>query len=199
MFPAIRGCRSANQQISATRTAPTQRRHLRSAGLSGVRRISRSNGEVEEPRRSARSAPRVHPYSQAPAAPNHSRLTGPRTSVTPQTRSHRQVVRFLRTPYVSATGQFHNASAGVPVTMVSILESSPRIRKCIISSSQRCATGSKDPLRSRCANRRRLTVKLRAPDWSRGCTISSRARGDTTDFHGPLQRLLGDIDISTRK
>jgi hypothetical protein len=41
---------------------------------------------------------------------------------------------------------------------------------------------------------RTLTVKLRgrteAPDQSRGCTLSSRTRGDTTDFHGPLQRLL---------
>src|SRR5262249_2059038 len=40
----------------------------------------------------------------------------------------------------------------------------------------------------------RLTVKLRgrpeAPDWSRGCTLSSRTRGDNTDLHGPLQRLL---------
>src|ERR1700693_2897660 len=40
----------------------------------------------------------------------------------------------------------------------------------------------------------RLTVKLRgraqAPDWSRGCTLFSRTRGDTTDSHGPLQRLL---------
>src|SRR6516165_1370352 len=39
-----------------------------------------------------------------------------------------------------------------------------------------------------------LTVKLRgrpeAPDWSRGCTLSPRTRGDTTDAHGPLQRLL---------
>src|ERR1700691_86049 len=41
---------------------------------------------------------------------------------------------------------------------------------------------------------RLLTKKLRgrppAPDWSRGCTLSSRTRGDTTDTHGPLQRLL---------
>jgi hypothetical protein len=43
----------------------------------------------------------------------------------------------------------------------------------------------------------RLTVKLRglaqAPDWSRGRTVSSSARGDTTALHGPLQRLLGVI------
>jgi len=41
----------------------------------------------------------------------------------------------------------------------------------------------------------RLTLKLRgrtqAPDWSRGCTLSPRTRGDTSDSHGPLQRLLG--------
>src|SRR2546423_15330156 len=36
-----------------------------------------------------------------------------------------------------------------------------------------------------------LTVKLsgraQALDWSRGRILSSSARGDTTDFHGPLQ------------
>jgi len=39
-----------------------------------------------------------------------------------------------------------------------------------------------------------LTVKLsgraQALDWSRGRILSSSARGDTTDPHGPLQRLL---------
>jgi hypothetical protein len=44
-----------------------------------------------------------------------------------------------------------------------------------------------------------LTVKLRgrpeAPDWSRGCTLSCRTRGDTTDVHGPLQRLLDAADM----
>src|SRR5437899_489206 len=38
---------------------------------------------------------------------------------------------------------------------------------------------------------RPLTVKLsgraQALDWSRGRILSSSARGDTTDFHGPLQ------------
>jgi hypothetical protein len=29
-----------------------------------------------------------------------------------------------------------------------------------------------------------------APDQSRGCILSSRTRGDTTEHHGPLQRLL---------
>jgi hypothetical protein len=51
-----------------------------------------------------------------------------------------------------------------------------------------------------CRTHSRLTVKLtgrpEAPDWSRGCTLSSRTRGDTTDSHGPLQRLLGGMDIS---
>jgi len=28
------------------------------------------------------------------------------------------------------------------------------------------------------------------PAWSRGRTLSSRARGDTTELHGTLQRLL---------
>src|SRR5580700_1937485 len=44
-----------------------------------------------------------------------------------------------------------------------------------------------------------LTVKLRGrtevPDQSRGRTISSRARGDTTDSHGPLQRLLDAVEF----
>ena len=34
------------------------------------------------------------------------------------------------------------------------------------------------------------------PDWSRGAhTVFPRARGDTTDVHGPLQRLLEDALI----
>src|SRR5947207_1407795 len=41
------------------------------------------------------------------------------------------------------------------------------------------------------ASLRPLTVKLsgraQALDWSRGRILSSSARGDTTDFHGPLQ------------
>ena len=36
----------------------------------------------------------------------------------------------------------------------------------------------------------KLRGRPQAPDWSRGCTLSSRTRGDTTDVHGPLQRLL---------
>src|SRR5262249_57394453 len=48
----------------------------------------------------------------------------------------------------------------------------------------------------------RLTVKLRgrpeAPDWSRGCKLSSRTRGDTTDVHGPLQRLLDGTAVLAR-
>jgi len=48
-----------------------------------------------------------------------------------------------------------------------------------------------------------LRVKLRgrpeAPDWSRGCTLSSRTRGDTTDVHGPLQRSLdAPLSINVR-
>jgi len=36
----------------------------------------------------------------------------------------------------------------------------------------------------------KLSGRAAAPDWSRGCTLSSGTRGDTTDSHGPLQRLL---------
>jgi hypothetical protein len=40
-----------------------------------------------------------------------------------------------------------------------------------------------------------LTVKLTGrairPDQRRGRTLFCRARGDTTELHGPLQRLLG--------
>ena len=62
------------------------------------------------------------------------------------------------------------------------------------SSLQRLAMGSKRFAAAKLVGARRLTVKLRGrpqtPNWSRGCTISSSARGDTTDVHGPLQRLL---------
>src|SRR5256885_17229308 len=51
-----------------------------------------------------------------------------------------------------------------------------------------------NPQRRDDVSKTRLTVKLsgrpRGPDWRRGRTISSGARGDTTDVHGPLQRLL---------
>src|SRR6202008_2783207 len=44
------------------------------------------------------------------------------------------------------------------------------------------------------SNQAVLTVKLsgraEAPDWSRGRILSSCARGDTIELHGPLQRLL---------
>jgi len=36
----------------------------------------------------------------------------------------------------------------------------------------------------------KLSGRTQAPDWSRGCTLSFSTQGDTTDFHGPLQRLL---------
>ena len=34
------------------------------------------------------------------------------------------------------------------------------------------------------------------PDWSRGRTIFPRARGDTTEHHGPLERLL-EVTLTT--
>ncbi len=58
--------------------------------------------------------------------------------------------------------------------------------------------GYPKPVRCRCP-KRPLTDKLRgrtqAPNWSRECTISSRTRGDTADFHGPFQRLLADQPV----
>ena len=36
----------------------------------------------------------------------------------------------------------------------------------------------------------KLRGRAEAPDQSRGCTLSSSTRGDTTEHHGPLQRLL---------
>jgi hypothetical protein len=46
---------------------------------------------------------------------------------------------------------------------------------------------------------RPLTVKLsgraQAPDWSRGCKLSFCTRGDTSEPHGPLQRLLGAREL----
>ena len=41
----------------------------------------------------------------------------------------------------------------------------------------------------------KLRGRASAPDWSRGCTLSSSTRGDTTELHGPLQRLLEDAFI----
>src|SRR5438034_6578620 len=38
--------------------------------------------------------------------------------------------------------------------------------------------------------------RVAAPDWSRECTLSCRTRGDTTESHGPLQRLLGLKQLS---
>ena len=35
-----------------------------------------------------------------------------------------------------------------------------------------------------------LSGRAEAPDWSRGRTLPFRAHGETTDSHGPLQRLL---------
>jgi hypothetical protein len=32
-------------------------------------------------------------------------------------------------------------------------------------------------------------------DWSRGRIMSLSARGDTTERHGPLQRLLGGVTM----
>src|SRR5207244_1839777 len=60
----------------------------------------------------------------------------------------------------------------------------------------RCATEV-----SRCAGQGLLTVKLNgraeAPDWRRGRTISSCARGaQPPTHHGPFQRLLGDTFVS---
>ena len=43
----------------------------------------------------------------------------------------------------------------------------------------------------------KLRGRAEAPDWSRGCTLSSSTRGDTTDVHGPLQRLLDRNDPIT--
>ena len=44
----------------------------------------------------------------------------------------------------------------------------------------------------------KLRGRAMTRDWSRGCTLSSRARGDTTDFHEPLQRLLERMSRSLR-
>jgi hypothetical protein len=36
----------------------------------------------------------------------------------------------------------------------------------------------------------KLRGRVQAFDWSSGRILSPRARGDTTELHGPLQRLL---------
>jgi hypothetical protein len=40
-----------------------------------------------------------------------------------------------------------------------------------------------------------LRADRERPIKRRGCTLSSRTRGDTTDSHGPLQRLL-DVGLT---
>src|SRR5205823_12560934 len=71
----------------------------------------------------------------------------------------------------------------------------PRAHKVCRQSKRLCYSSSHTRLRSQEISwPRTLTVKLsgraQALDWSRGRILSSSARGDTTDFHGPLQRLL---------
>ena len=44
----------------------------------------------------------------------------------------------------------------------------------------------------------KLRGRVEAPDWSRGCILSSGTRGDTTVAHGPLQRLL-EAQIATTR
>jgi hypothetical protein len=59
---------------------------------------------------------------------------------------------------------------------------------------ERPAVTTDFPILAASHNHCSLTDELRgrpeAPDGSAGRTISSRARGDTTERHGPLQRLL---------
>src|SRR4029077_8828414 len=39
----------------------------------------------------------------------------------------------------------------------------------------------------------KMTGRTKAPDWRRGCKLSSGTRGDATGPHGTLQRLLDVI------
>jgi hypothetical protein len=41
----------------------------------------------------------------------------------------------------------------------------------------------------------KLRGRAQAPDRSLGRTVTTRARGGTTDLHGPLQRLLGADEL----
>ena len=41
----------------------------------------------------------------------------------------------------------------------------------------------------------KLRSRPQPPAWSRGRILSSRARGDTADSHGTLQRLLDDLAV----
>ena len=43
----------------------------------------------------------------------------------------------------------------------------------------------------------KLRGRASTPDWSRGRTLSSSARGDTTDSHGTLQRWLEGLSMTT--
>ena len=104
----MRGRKSANQQISATRTAPPQRRHLLSAGVSGVKRISRSNGEVEGPPRSTHQAPQAHTFFRRP-----------RRLSTDRSRSPPTIIRRHVAPYRSCAGIVRRRSANFACAAVS--------------------------------------------------------------------------------
>jgi len=55
----------------------------------------------------------------------------------------------------------------------------------------RCSTG--------CCLTNKLRGRTTAPDKRRGRTLSTGARGDTTAFHGPFQRLLESPSCSTNR
>ena len=45
----------------------------------------------------------------------------------------------------------------------------------------------------------RLSGRPETPDWSRGCRLSSRTRGDTTELHGPLQAVVRGTAVTAKR
>src|SRR6267143_1960293 len=45
----------------------------------------------------------------------------------------------------------------------------------------------------------RLSGRPETPDWSRGCRLSSRTRGDTTELHGPLQAVVRGTCVAVHR
>ena len=186
------------------RTARSPRRACCAGGTATMP----SNGEVEGPPRSTHRAPRAHTVFPRPRRVTSHRSRTPPTIVRAHARRRHQCPHEPRrareripVPHRTPTTAGSKRNVSSPPN-----QNTTQYRSCgsacwgIHAQSHVRMTAreiaSTTPRRTlMCA----LTVKLRgrpeAPDWSHGCILSSRTRGDTSDSHGPLQRLLGVIPV----
>jgi len=163
----------------------------------------RSNGKVERPCRSAGLAPRAHTFFQRPRRPTPCASRPVPTLV--RGRPHQPTVRarnLQRKPKLTGATNPHRPAEAQPRQSAATSAG----LACWPHGPPACAQAEalsegSWPSRLESGSRltegflpRPLTVKLRgrvtAPDQSRGCTLFSSTRGDTTALHGPLQRLL---------